>query len=87
MTDEAIVKAIMSQLTVAIALRVLANATERFLPESFDPPRRGRIDHLRQRSGLFTAHALRLIAAHRPALERWMASRGKPFEASQEKLR
>jgi hypothetical protein len=70
MTDGEIVSKINMQLYVAIALQIMASCTERL-----DPLNTIRIEHLHKTAGLFTAHALRLLATHRGAAARWMDAR------------
>lgn len=77
MNSEQIVAAINSQMTVAIALRMTAQCYERFYGvDNFQSYAQQRVKHLNKMAGLFTAHALKLIAQHKPAVEEWMVKRG-----------
>lgn len=76
MTDGEIVAKINGQLHVAMALRIMAQCYERFYGvERFSPYAQRRVEHLNKTAGLFTAHALRLLAAHRIAAARWLDAR------------
>ena len=76
MSDEEIVAKINSQLYVAMALRMMAQCYERFYGVgNFQPYAQGRVEHLNKMAGLFTAHALRLLATHRLAAARWLDAR------------
>lgn len=79
LSDEEIVKRIQSQINVAVALRVMARFCQRFYGvHSFSSYAEQRVRHLNKMAGLFTAHALKLIAVHKEAVTRWMeAQRAK----------
>lgn len=77
MSSDEIVKRINEQVCVAIALRMTALCFERFYGvENFTPYAKQRVAHLNKTAGLFTAHALKLIAAHKPVVEEWMIAQG-----------
>lgn len=76
MTNEEIVKGIQTQINVAMALRMMALCFERFYGNAdFSPYARRRADHLNKTAKLFIAHALKLIAANKSAVEQWMEMR------------
>jgi hypothetical protein len=84
MSNDEIVKGINEQVYVAMALRMMALCFERFYGvENFTLYAQQRVAHLNKMAGLFTAHALRLIAAHKTAVEQWMEQR----QASESRLR
>ena len=76
MSDDEIVIKITEQTNVAIALRIMAQCFGRFsVHDDFQPYAQCRVEHLNKMSGLFAAHALRLLVTHRLAVARWMDAR------------
>ena len=76
MTDEEIVSGIQSQLVIAMGCRMAALHCERFYEHAqFGAHAQRKAKHLNKMAGLFTAHAIRLIASHKAAVMQWMETK------------
>lgn len=69
MSDDEIAHRIALQVNIAGALSLHARLTEHYMHDTV------KADRLRSKAALFIAHALKLIAAHKDAVERWTQSR------------
>lgn len=88
MSDDEVVQKINSQLSVVIALQIMASCVKRLEPDN-----QRRVSHLQAMARLFTVHVLKLLVTHRMVVARWVDARlpeprwVKEFEVSEVKLR